>query len=302
MESTLKRLRYFQLDVFTNKPLTGNPLAVVLDADDLHQEQMQAIAREMNLSETTFVQKPRDRRALCRVRIFTTVQELPLAGHPVIGTWWLLAELGVVPRMEGVTHVMQETGAGVLPVEIVAREGRVQRVVMEQTPAKFYPGRINPDRLAAALGIPKSAMGGNGLGPQFVSTGLKQLMVPVKSRAALKRVRMSPQKLLALLWPKGIMAYVFTLDIRGWADVRARGFAPSELIEDPATGSGAGALGSYLVEHGVFAPERTIHIEQGIEMGRPSRIEVVILRNPRGQLIPRVGGTAVRVMEGTITV
>jgi len=298
----LKRLRFFQLDVFTDKPLTGNPLAVVLDADDLHQEQMQAIAREMNLSETTFVQKPRDRRALCRVRIFTTVQELPLAGHPVIGTWWLLAELGVVPRMEGVTHVMQETGAGVLPVEIIEREGKVQRVVMEQTPAKFFPGRINVERLASALGISKSAIGGNGLVPQFVSTGLKQLMVPVKTRAALRKVRMFPHKLLALLWPKGIVAYVFTLDIRGWADVRARSFAPSELIEDPATGSAAGALGSYLVEHGVFAPERTIHIEQGMEMGRPSRIEVVILRNQKGQLIPRVGGSAVRVLEGTITV
>ncbi len=297
----MKRLRFYQIDVFTDKPLTGNPLAVVLDADDLHQEQMQAIAREMNLSETTFVQKPRDRRALCRVRIFTPVQELPLAGHPVIGTWWLLAELGVVPRMEGVTHVMQETGAGVLPVEIIVRDGKVQRVVMEQTPARVYSGRINLSRLAAALGIPKSAIGGNSLVPQFVSTGLKQLMVPIKTRAALKKVRMFPHKLLGLLWPKGIVAYVFTLDIRGWADVRARSFAPSELIEDPATGSAAGALGSYLVQHGVFAPERTIHIEQGIEIGRPSRIEVLILKNPKGQLIPRVGGSAVRVLEGTIT-
>ena len=108
--------RFYTLDVFTNKRFEGNPLAVFTDGDGLSDDQMLAIAREMNLSETVFVQKPTDEEALARLRIFTTKQELKLAGHPVIGTWFLLAELGVVPAQDGGVHILQETGAGVLPV------------------------------------------------------------------------------------------------------------------------------------------------------------------------------------------
>ncbi len=113
------RRRLYTLDVFTTKPYSGNPLAVVTDGDGLSQARMQDIAREMNLSETVFVQKPTSDRALARLRIFTTTRELPLAGHPVIGTWFLLATLGVVPASsEGSVHMMQQTGAGILPVEL----------------------------------------------------------------------------------------------------------------------------------------------------------------------------------------
>jgi trans-2,3-dihydro-3-hydroxyanthranilate isomerase len=120
--------RFYTLDVFTTARFQGNPLAVFTDGDALSNDQMQAIAREMNLAETVFVQKPTDERALARLRIFTTQEELKLAGHPVVGTWFLLAELGVVPAQEGGVHVMQETGAGVLPVEIRFKDGRPQRV------------------------------------------------------------------------------------------------------------------------------------------------------------------------------
>ena len=116
---------------------------------------MQAIAREMNLSETVFVQKPTDDRALARLRIFTTREELKLAGHPVVGTWFLLAELGVVPAQEGGVHIMQQTGAGVLPVEIRFKDGRPQRVTMTQIPAVFRPAKFDkkssPPRLASAF-------------------------------------------------------------------------------------------------------------------------------------------------------
>src|ERR1700731_5284229 len=120
--------RLYTLDVFTTKRCAGNPLAVVTDGDGLSTSKMQAIAREMNLSETVFIQKPTNNRALARLRIFTTTHELPLAGHPVIGTWFLLAELGVVPASEGQVHVLQQTGAGILPVEIRFKDGRPQRV------------------------------------------------------------------------------------------------------------------------------------------------------------------------------
>src|SRR5260370_9133558 len=110
--------RFYTRVVFTNNRFEGNPLAVFTDGDGLSDDQMLAIAREMNLAETVFVQKPTDDRALARLRIFTTRQELKLAGHPVIGTWFLLAELGVVPAQEGAVHIMQQPGAGILPLEI----------------------------------------------------------------------------------------------------------------------------------------------------------------------------------------
>src|SRR3979409_2816926 len=145
--------RFYTLDVFTTKRFEGNPLAVVTDGDGLSDDSMLAIAREMNLSETVFVQKPTEEEALARLRIFTTREELKLAGHPVIGTWFLLAELGVVPAQEGGVHVSQQTGAGVLPVEIRFKEGRPQRVTMTQKVATFRPAKINKTALAAALGL-----------------------------------------------------------------------------------------------------------------------------------------------------
>ncbi|MGB6523372.1 MAG: PhzF family phenazine biosynthesis isomerase, partial [Candidatus Acidiferrales bacterium] len=144
--------RLYQLDVFTTKPFAGNPLAVVTDGDGLTAAQMQAVAREMNLAETVFVQRPTNNRALARLRIFTTTHELPLAGHPVIGTWFLLAELGVVPASEGAVQIQQQTGAGILPVEITFHDGRPARVTMTQKDAKFKTLKISRGALAEALG------------------------------------------------------------------------------------------------------------------------------------------------------
>src|ERR1700738_5030315 len=163
--------RFYTLDVFTTTRFHGNPLAVVTDGDGFSNDQIQAIAREMKLSETVFVQKPTDDRALARLRIFTTKQELQLPGHPVIGTWFLLAELGVVPAQEGGVHVMQQTGAGILPVEIRFKDGRPQRVTMTQTPVGFHSIKINKKELAAALGVSVSDFHSE-LEPQYVSTGV----------------------------------------------------------------------------------------------------------------------------------
>src|SRR6202045_3349363 len=145
--------RFYTLDVFTTARFEGNPLAVITDGDGLSNDEMLAIAREMNLSETVFVQKPTEDNALARLRIFTTKEELKLAGHPVIGTWFLLAELGVVPAQEGGVHVLQQTGAGILPVEIRFKDGRPQRVTMPQKEAAFRPAKLNNQALAAALGL-----------------------------------------------------------------------------------------------------------------------------------------------------
>src|SRR6195256_6174874 len=158
---------FYTLDVCTSTRFSGNPLAVVTDGDGFSRDQMQAIAREMNLSETVFVQKPTDDRALARLRIFTTKEELNLAGHPVIGTWFLLAELGVVPAQEGGVHVLQQTGAGILPVEIRFKDGRPQRVTMTQVPAVFRTAKLNKKKLASALGVSASDLHPD-LEPQYV--------------------------------------------------------------------------------------------------------------------------------------
>jgi trans-2,3-dihydro-3-hydroxyanthranilate isomerase len=226
------RRRLYTLDVFTTTPLAGNPLAVVTDGDGLSTARMQSIARELNLSETVFVQRPTNNRALARLRIFTTIQELPLAGHPVIGTWFLLAELGIVPAAEGPVHVLQQTGAGILPVTIAFQRGHPALVTMTQRPARFAPAGVNRASLAAALGL-RLGDYHSMLPLEFVSTGIFNLMVPLKDRKALSRIRMDMSALARAL-SRVTVAYCFALGRGGRA--YARGMVPWGIAEDPATG------------------------------------------------------------------
>jgi trans-2,3-dihydro-3-hydroxyanthranilate isomerase len=290
--------RFYTLDVFTTTRFEGNPLAVITDGDGLSNDAMLAVAREMNLSETVFVQKPTEDQALARLRIFTTREELKLAGHPVIGTWFLLAELGVVPAQEGGVHVLQQTGAGVLPVEIRFKDGRPQRVTMTQKDAAFRPAKLNKKALASALGLSPRDFDSK-LEPEYVSTGIFNLMVPLRNRSALARVVMNMVELRKVLGKNGTMAYCFACGDNGKAF--SRGMLPWELYEDAATGSAAGALGAYLVKHGKLSPAHTLNILQGEEMGRPSHIEVEVTQNGK-KLVPRVSGAAVKVFEGTIQI
>jgi trans-2,3-dihydro-3-hydroxyanthranilate isomerase len=290
--------RFYTLDVFTSSRFEGNPLAVFTDGDGLSDDQMLAIAREMNLSETVFVQKPTEEEALARLRIFTTKEELKLAGHPVIGTWFLLAELGVVPAQDGGVHILQETGAGVLPVEIRFKDGRPQRVTMTQKEAIFKPTKINKKKLASALGISPKDFDPK-LQPEFVSTGIFNLMVPLRNRAALGKIAMNMTELRRLQGKNATMAYCFALGGNGKAF--SRGMLPWGLYEDAATGSAAGSLGAYLVRNGKLAPGHTLSVLQGSEMGRPSQIEVEVTQSGK-KLVPRVSGAAVKVFEGTIRV
>jgi trans-2,3-dihydro-3-hydroxyanthranilate isomerase len=288
--------RFYTLDVFTSTRFEGNPLAVFTDGDGLSDNAMQAIAREMNLSETVFVQKPTDDRALARLRIFTTREELKLAGHPVIGTWFLLAELGVVPAQEGGVHVLQQTGAGVLPVEIRFKDGRPLRVTMTQKEAQFKPLKVPTTALAEALGLSAKDFDSS-LEPTCVSTGVFNLMVPLRNRTALEKIEMNMSELRRLIGKNATMAYCFALGGNGKAFTR--GMLPWELYEDAATGSAAGSLGAFLVKNGKLGAGHTLHITQGAEMGRPSQIEVEVTQSGT-KLIPRVSGAAVRVFEGTI--
>jgi trans-2,3-dihydro-3-hydroxyanthranilate isomerase len=250
----------------------------------------------MNLSETVFVQKPTDDRALARLRIFTTKEELKLAGHPVIGTWFLLAELGVVPAQEGGVHILQQTGAGILPVEIRFKDGRPLRVTMTQKEAAFKPAKIQKNKLAAALGLSPKDFDPR-LEPEFVSTGIFNLMVPLRNRTALAKIQMNMVELARIFGKQGALAYCFTLG--GSHLAYARGMMPWELYEDAATGSAAGSLGAYLVKHGKLGAAETLSVTQGVEMGRPSQIEVEVTQSGK-KLTPRVSGAAVKVFEGVI--
>jgi trans-2,3-dihydro-3-hydroxyanthranilate isomerase len=285
---------FYQLDVFTDKPFAGNPLAVITDGDGLSPRKMQAIAREMNLPETVFVQKPTGNRALARLRIFTTRTELPLAGHPVIGTWFLLAQLGVVPAQEGSVHVLQQTGAGVLAVEITFNSARPVRVAMTQKPAEFRAPRINRAALVRALGLGPRDLD-RSLPIECVSTGIFNLMVPLRRRSSLRKIQPNPPALRRVLGASATMAYCFAAANSRTAF--ARGMLPWEIAEDAATGSAAGSLGAYLVHQGRLKLATALEIHQGIEMQRPSRIRVEVLAQ-HGKLVPRVSGAAVRIMEG----
>ncbi len=288
--------RLYQLDVFTTTPFEGNPLAVVTDGDGLTQKRMQAIAREMNLSETVFIQKPTSDRALARLRIFTVQEELRLAGHPVVGTWFLLAQLGVVPAQEGAVHILQQTGAGVLPVEINFHDARPQRVTMTQKPAEFRTPKISRPALARALGLNERDLDPK-LPIECVSTGIFNLMVPLRTRDSLRRIRVNVHDLQRLLGKEATLAYCFACGPPGRAF--SRGMIPWELYEDPATGSAGGSLGAYLVRHEKLAANKPLKISQGVEMGRPSQIRVEVTEQ-RGKLVPRVSGAAVTIFEGTI--
>ncbi|MGC1107155.1 MAG: PhzF family phenazine biosynthesis protein [Candidatus Acidiferrales bacterium] len=290
--------RIYQLDVFTTKPFVGNPLAVVTDGDNLSRQQMQAVAREMNLAETVFVQRPTNNRALARLRIFTTTRELPFAGHPVIGTWFLLAELGVVPASEGPVQIHQQTGAGILPVEITFHNGRPARVTMTQKEARFKAPRISREALAEALGLRADDFDSN-LPIESVSTGIFNLIVPLRGKATLQKIQSNLRALFHLLNGNSTMAYCFALGGRGKAF--ARGMLPWEIVEDPATGSAGGSLGAYLVRHEILKPGEELSITQGVEMGRPSEIRVQIAKE-KGRLVPRVSGSAVRILEGHIEI
>jgi trans-2,3-dihydro-3-hydroxyanthranilate isomerase len=278
------------VDVFTDRPFAGNQLAVVLDADGLETGRMQAIAREFNFSETTFVCASATPGCDWRVRIFTPSSELPMAGHPTIGTAVVLQALGRASE-----QTTLELGVGPTPVRV--GPGWAE---MEQRPPSFGPVHSGPDALAAALSIDAAEIGEPA--PQVVSTGLAHLMVPIRSLAAMRALR--PRLDLwdeALDSVEHVGVYAFSRETgEPGLDAHCRMFAPREGIpEDPATGSAAGPLGCYLARD-AGAPSLRFRFAQGVEMGRPSRLDVTVERNGDGITSVRVGGAARIVAEGRL--
>lgn len=302
----MRRYRFYQLDVFTTQPFGGNPLAVFVDAEGLSDAEMQTIAKEMNLSETTFVLPPTDEQADVRVRIFTPGFELPLAGHPVVGTHWLLAELGRYRLSEPTTRVWGQLGVGTLPVDLSVEGGRVTRVTMTQAKPQFMAQVDDVGPLAAALGLTTADLSVPNLKPQVVSTGAVQLMAPVASLDAMRRIRVDTQALETVLGSlETFLVMPFTFEtLSSEAAVHTRAFPVGMgIAEDAATGSATGGLGAYLVQHGALPRNGMLTrfmTEQGLEMGRPSTLYVEVEGAPGAVETVRVGGTAVTIIEADL--
>jgi trans-2,3-dihydro-3-hydroxyanthranilate isomerase len=305
----VKEYQFVQVDVFTDAAFGGNPLAVFPNAEGLTSEEMQKLAREMNLSETTFVLPPTGPDAHFKVRIFTPAAEVPFAGHPVVGTHWVLARLGRVKLTEPVTEVRFELGVGVLPAHLEVVDGRVQRVVITSDRPTFLDVLEEVADLASALGVAAEVITDTRLPVQVVSTGIPSLMVPIRSLAEVQAMdpsRLNTGALRILCEPLGTATVlVFTFETeRREATVHVRFFAPAFGVpEDPATGSANGTLGAYLVFHeAVPVSEGTNHFlsEQGAEMGRPSTLSVLVDRSGGEVTRIRVGGQVVPVIEGSV--
>ena len=303
-----RSLKFYQADVFTGQPFGGNPVAVFPDAEGLTDDQLQRIAREMNLSETVFVFPPTDPAAAARLRIFTPTQEIPFAGHPVLGTFYVLAHLKRISIQDGITRVMQECNIGLYPIEVHADQGSVVRVVMAQPKPEFLDpiGAIDELYLiAAALGIPKHVIADAKWPLQVVSTGLPVLIVPVRTLTAARSITPDASAIIKIcerFGANGIMVFT-TVTVESFASVHARMFAPKiGILEDPATGSAGGALGAYLVHNGVVevGPTTEILIEQGYEIDRPSRILVQVKSEDDVIQGVTVGGQCVMVVEGVL--
>jgi trans-2,3-dihydro-3-hydroxyanthranilate isomerase len=305
----MKEYRFIQVDVFTDTPFGGNPLAVFPEAEGLTSEEMQKLAREMNLSETTFVLPPEAPGADFKVRIFTPAKELPFAGHPVVGTHWVLARLGRVALREPVTQVHFELGVGVLPADLHVSHGLVERIVMTQDRPTFHAILEDVTDLAAGLDLPREAITETGLPVQVVSTGAPQMMVPIRSLAEVQSLHAGRLNTAALdracqaVDTDCVMVFTFETESPD-SMVHVRMFAPLLGVpEDPATGSANGALGAYLIHHHavpVTGPTTHIASEQGAELGRPSTLHIEVDSEDDEITAVRVGGRVAPVAEGVL--
>ncbi|MEX2221434.1 MAG: PhzF family phenazine biosynthesis protein [Candidatus Rokuibacteriota bacterium] len=332
-----REFRFVQVDVFTERVFGGNPLAVVFEAASLSDVEMQAIAREMNCSETTFLLPPTRPDCAARVRIFTPAREVRFAGHPTIGTSWVLATEKLLPRDSRRFNL--EEGIGPVEVTLEGEPTRPSFLWMRHGEARFGPERIERAGFARALGLAESDLLA-GFPVQTGSTGSAFLYVPLRAREVVDRARLDVPALLAAQGEgSNLGVFVFAVVGRGAAEgepseyerrlerggaegepseheSRARGDAPARVYarmfaphtsgipEDPATGSASGPLGAYLVQHGLVTPADTVDIvsEQGTRMGRPSfiRIRVGMTAGRISEIL--VGGSVVPVIEGRLRV
>lgn len=301
-------LKYMHLDVFTSRRFEGNQLAVFFDAGALDTAAMQTIAREMNFSESTFLMPAERPDTDIRMRIFTPGVELPMAGHPTIGTTFALAHTGVIAP--GRDHFVFGLGVGPTRVELRWERTRLTFAAMDQRLPEIRQPAAPADLIVRAAGVDPQAHLRTGLPIEEISCGVPYLMVPLATRADVDAASADVSTLLQIksAFPAdhtGI--YLFSTesfgdDVTAYSRMFASGLG---IAEDPATGSACGPLGCYLVRHGLVSRERAGQIVnwQGVAMGRPSRIHVAIGQDVTGAVSRvQVGGEAVLVAQGELAV
>jgi trans-2,3-dihydro-3-hydroxyanthranilate isomerase len=296
--------RYVTVDVFTDRAFGGNPLAVVLDAGGLATEEMQAIATEFNYSETTFVLPPREAGHDAEVRIFTVNTELPFAGHPNVGTAFVLAS-----RAERAPERLKfEEKAGLVPVEILQHAGKVTGAELTAPRPLKRSLEVSVEQAAACLSLSAADIRTDRHAPHVISVGLPFLAVEVASRAALKQAKPNADAFDRAFPLDGSDAvYFYTRDVPATqkpCDLQARMFHPgsSGLSEDPATGSATVAMAALLADLDPTKDgELKLKIGQGFDMGRPSLLLTRVVKQSGKIVSAHVGGGCVVMMEGTFT-
>lgn len=288
---------YHLLDVFTTEPFGGNPLAVFPIVNGINPALMQRLANELNLSETVFILPPDDPKHDYHLRIFTPAMELPMAGHPTIGTGSLLAHLGMIALDNKPVTVFLEEGIG--PIEITLHPGDPVRVSMRQPVPTFGDIITDRDHTAALLNLATGDLADD-LPVQTVSSGVPFVYIPLRSLDALKRIQFRED-----IWQQsdiftGRHIYAFTIDTQqADATVRSRMFAPAmDIREDPATGAACGPLGAYLVTYDLADGHGIVNM-QGVEMGRASRIEIDVTQTGDTITDVQISGSSVYMGTGT---
>jgi trans-2,3-dihydro-3-hydroxyanthranilate isomerase len=293
--------RYITVDVFTNRAFGGNPLAVILDAGGLSTAQMQAIASEFNYSETTFVLPPQDSAHDAQVRIFTVRSEIPFAGHPNVGTAFVLATQAATPP----ARLVFEEKAGLVPVEILIEGGKVVGAELTAPQGLKKLTQLTAEQAAAGAWGAAADIRTDRHPPQIVSVGLPFLVAELASRDALRRAKPDADAFARTLPCDGSDAvYLYTRDVptAEACDLQARMFHPgsSGLSEDPATGSATAAAAALLADvSGERDGELKLRIGQGVDMGRPSLLLTRVKKGNGVVMSAHVGGACVQMMEGT---
>ncbi len=294
-------LSYLHYDVFTGEPLLGNQLAVFFDARGIDTPTMQAIAREMNFSESTFVLPAEQAGTDVRMRIFTPFSEMPMAGHPTIGSTFALADTGAIAP--GSARFVFGLNIGPVPVDLDWNGDTLRFAWMTQAAPTFGPVVEDRGAVAAALGL--SAADLADLPVQHVSCGVPFLLVALRDRDTVDRAISDAAAIRRLSASLGIRLPIFLFAMLPGGGAFSRMFAPEfGITEDPATGSASGPLGCYLVKHGVVPSGTPARIEslQGVTMGRASRIHIAIGGTPDAIVDVKVGGEAVLVGRGELLV
>lgn len=303
----MDRREFVFTDVFTSNPFEGNQLAVFLDGQELSAGQMQTLAREINFSETTFLFPSPDAAADLHVRIFTPWQELPFAGHPIVGTAYVIAARQIMEVQEPRTTIRLLTGVGVIPVDLAIDNGSIGEVWMTQLVPKITRVEENVAELASVLGVQVEDLAVDRLPLEVHNNGIPVLIVPMASLEASRRLAPNPRTLGRFAEQAGALTVLtFTTEtVLPGSHAHTRVFAPQAGVsEDPATGSASGPLGVYLLRHGLVRREAVTRMqsEQGMEIRRPSILLIEVESD--GEVIRKVkvGGHARIVGEARMNV